>query len=85
MFIKLDGKKYFLKSPRGDVEMNVICEKYERMGGDGDWLRYVTSTILKSNIDDINVGKKYTFILEKYETPNMVLDERENYLTSLAL
>ena len=85
MFIKLIGQKFFLKSPRGDVEMNVIKENYERMGDDGEWLRYVTSTILKSNIDDIEVNKKYIFVLENYETPNIVLDERQNYLTSLAI
>jgi len=84
MLIKIKDDNYLLQHKKCNIEINLIDEKIERAGGDGEWLRYITGEVLVSNVNDIKKNEVYVFILENYEIPNMVLDKNGIYYTSLA-
>jgi hypothetical protein len=60
-----------------------LNEKIERLGGDGNWIRYVTGTLIKSPYSELKIGEIYTFMLENYTTVYIAIDKYDKIVLSI--
>ena len=64
---------------KNEIYFKIIDERIERLGGDGNWMRYTKGHFFKNNYGLKN-DEIYTIMWDKYTIPFIIMDKYDKII-----